>query len=70
MYIIQIYIDECLEDSGGCRCDPNLEVPNECSVSCTNTFGSFACSCIEGYYLGTDEFTCYGNNNCIIAIAI
>jgi len=43
-------VDECAVNSGGCDLHAN----------CTNTYGSFTCTCIEGY-LG-DGFNCSGNN--------
>ena len=43
---------------------------NECSISnggceeiCTNTNGSFICSCHQGYMLRGDKRTCRGINN-------
>ena len=41
-------IDECLSDSGGCE------------HNCTNTEGSFLCSCSQGYSLADDGFQCIG----------
>ena len=43
-------IDECEDDNGGC------------SHNCTNTEGSFECSCINGYELDSDEATCLGTH--------
>ena len=34
------------------------EVEGACSQECTNTPGSFKCSCIEGYELRMDGKTC------------
>ena len=31
-----------------------------CSHSCSNTPGSFVCSCPEGFYLSADGRTCFG----------
>lgn len=31
-----------------------------CQHKCTNTIGSYICSCNEGYYLANDEKTCEG----------
>ena len=42
-------VDECVEDTDGC------------SQICTNTPGSFECSCDPGYVLAEDGFTCTGN---------
>ena len=53
LYIVSLYhilldIDECAEDNGGC------------SHTCTNTGGSFKCSCPDGYLLLDDEKNCSG----------
>jgi len=45
-------IDECLDNNGGCN------------QECTNTVGSFECSCIPGYFLSDDNLTCVGMNYC------
>ena len=45
-YILDI--NECANDSGGC------------SHICTNTEGSFECSCRDGYILDTDRRHCSG----------
>lgn len=44
----QIDIDECAKDIDGC------------SDYCTNTEGSFICSCSPGFDLDVDERTCQG----------
>lgn len=41
-------IDECLED-GHHICDQN----------CVNTPGSYICTCMPGYILGNDNWTCH-----------
>ena len=41
-------INECATNNGGC------------SQNCTNTFGSFVCSCMAGYTLGADSRSCNG----------
>ena len=41
-------IDECLDSNG--RCNHN----------CTNTVGSYECSCWQGYFLSDDQHTCVG----------
>lgn len=41
-------INECLENNGGC------------SQICSNTNGSFECSCEDGLYLASDGETCLG----------
>ena len=48
MYEYIIDIDECAEDTDGC------------SQNCTNTIGSFACSCGRGYRLVSDGRWCMG----------
>ncbi|XP_016956087.1 uncharacterized protein LOC108028666 isoform X2 [Drosophila biarmipes] len=45
-------IDECLKNNGGC------------SHRCTNSEGSFKCSCPPGYELDTDEMTCVDIDEC------
>ena len=42
-------IDECAEGSDGC------------AQTCTNTIGSYSCSCASGFLLGSDEQECQGN---------
>ena len=47
-------INECDEETDGC------------AQNCTNTNGSYSCSCNTGYRLGSDAYSCYGtkiNNN-------
>ena len=39
-------VDECLTNNGGCE------------YNCTNTDGSFNCSCDAGYELDSDGFNC------------
>ena len=41
-------IDECNEDSDGC------------AQTCTNTIGSYICSCGSGYRLASDAHGCDG----------
>ena len=43
-------IDECSEGTSGC--DHN----------CTNTDGSYYCTCMDGYILESDNHTCTGND--------
>ena len=42
-------VNECKNNNGGC------------SHRCSNTNGSFFCSCKEGYQLQGDGLTCEGN---------
>jgi len=42
--------DECATNKGGCE------------VNCTNTIGSYNCSCPTGYYLDEDGFNCNGES--------
>ena len=42
-------IDECTEGTSGC--DHN----------CTNTDGSYYCTCLDGYELESDNHTCTGD---------
>ena len=41
-------MDECLTDNGGC------------SQTCTNTDGSYTCSCPDGYTTPDNGVTCNG----------
>ena len=41
-------INECLTDNGGC------------TQTCSNTAGSYKCSCKNGYKLSNDSHTCTG----------
>ena len=43
-------IDECLEELDGCE------------QICTNTDGSYYCTCMDGYELGSDNHTCTGDD--------
>ena len=49
-------VDECAENTSGC------------SQRCTNTVGSFICSCNLGYTLGSDKKTCLGKETRIVCI--
>ena len=46
-------VNECNDVNGGCH------------HSCTNTFGSYICSCDPGYLLLEDNSTCEGSCNAI-----
>ena len=56
LYTIHLYIqtdiDECATDNGGCQ------------QTCNNTNGSFFCSCLTGYMLNSDQFTCNDIDEC------
>ena len=41
-------IDECFDDNGGC------------DHTCTNSIGSYICTCDTGYHLMTDRHNCTG----------
>ena len=43
-----IDINECVEETDGC------------AQNCTNTIGSYICSCNTGYSLDSDRHSCYG----------
>ena len=52
-----IDVNECLDNNGGC------------SDNCTNTNGSYYCSCFSGFELLSDNHTCEGNKQdyaCIV----
>ena len=42
-------VNECLDNNGGC------------SDNCTNTNGSYYCSCFSGFELLSDNHNCEGN---------
>ena len=48
MLLLYIDVDECVTNNGGC------------DHYCTNTIGSFVCSCYPGYTLDGDGRTCLG----------
>ena len=50
VYITPIDIDECITNNGGCE------------QLCTNTIGSFNCSCTDGYNLKSGK-VCDGKIN-------
>ena len=43
-------INECLTNNGGCQ------------HTCTNSIGSYSCSCNTGYVLDSDNHRCIGIN--------
>ena len=45
-------IDECAEDIDGC------------AQTCTNEIGNYFCSCLAGYQLATDGYTCMDVDEC------
>ena len=51
-YSIIIDIDECLADT------------DNCDQICTNTIGSFQCSCIDGYTLSPNGQSCLDIDEC------
>jgi len=51
-YGVQLFysdIDECVQGLAGC------------SQSCNNTVGSYFCTCMDGFELGTNNQTCTGD---------
>ena len=52
-WLILAEIDECAENSSGC------------SHGCTNTNGSYICTCPVGYKLMRNQHTCMGEFACI-----
>ena len=46
-------LNECAQNNGGC------------SHTCTNTEGSYVCSCNVGYELDTDNHTCFDIDECV-----
>ena len=51
MYLFHSDIDECERGTDGC--DHN----------CTNTDGSYYCTCMDGYILESNNHTCAGDNH-------
>ena len=51
MFSCSIDINECETSNGGCE------------QMCSNTIGSFACSCDVGYQLDRNGFNCNGKQN-------
>ena len=47
-------VDECKDQNGGC------------GHNCSNTVGSYHCSCLSGYTLNTTDNTCEGKKNCVM----
>ena len=43
-----IDIDECIEDT------------DACAQNCTNSIGSYTCSCVSGYRLANNRLGCNG----------
>jgi hypothetical protein len=37
---------------------------SSCSQKCTNTIGSYECTCEDGYYMGSDGHTCLDVDEC------
>ena len=55
LYFFNTDIDECTANS------------STCEQLCSNTIGSFVCSCMDGYRLNiTDNSTCDGTQNTCI----
>ena len=48
--IINVDINECNTNNGGC------------DTTCTNTVGSYECSCNTGYELNNNLYNCNGKN--------
>eukprot|EP00731_Ephydatia_muelleri_P031796 Em0023g303a len=51
-------INECLTNNGGC------------SQNCTNTIGSYYCSCNKSYVLGSDGHSCNDVDDQMVSIAL
>ena len=48
-------VDECSGNGG----------KGNCSYQCSNSIGSFNCSCPVGYQLGDDKLTCFDIDECL-----
>jgi len=46
--------------------DINECLSSPCGHTCTNTVGSFVCSCYDGYVLDSDGSSCNGYNGIIV----
>ncbi|MEQ2248382.1 hypothetical protein ILYODFUR_018594 [Ilyodon furcidens] len=46
------------EDGTSCRDHDECAMYGACSQTCTNTYGSYRCSCTEGYILQPDRISC------------
>jgi len=51
LFPLLIDIDECTTNQ------------HRCDQSCSDTVGSYTCSCVNGFTLDADGFTCNGNFN-------
>ena len=59
MYIVVVDFDECTVSSS-CECDSQA-VQGGCSPTCTNTPGSFSCSCPDSFNMTVENpNTCTG----------
>ena len=47
-HILYVDVNECIEDVDGC------------AQICTDTLGSYTCSCRSGYQLASDDHQCNG----------
>ena len=56
---IHVDINECLDNNGGCQCDPDLLYGN-CTAECINTHGSYRCQCPKGYHINNSVLMCTG----------
>jgi len=50
-YLISPDIDECASS------------PSPCDQGCSNSVGSYTCSCVSGFRLGSNGKTCNGKRN-------
>ena len=60
-YSINLTIDLFLTDIDEC-----IAGTDNCGSTCSNTIGSYVCSCLTGYRLQSDGSTCRGNNSNIV----
>lgn len=51
-------VDECATGNGGCQ------------MGCTNTIGSYECTCDDGFVLSFDGHTCAGNKLKVIVFVL
>ena len=55
---IKVYTTVCIYS--WCADIDECEEPSRCDQGCTNSNGSYECSCDAGYELDTNGHTCYG----------
>ncbi|XP_032815902.2 uncharacterized protein LOC116945577 [Petromyzon marinus] len=61
----------CMPGYTGGACENDLDECTSgehwCEQGCSNTIGSFVCTCEPGYYLGDDQSTCVDIDECVVS---